>query len=400
MPKICGDGEKKHFEILHVVNKWAIGGVERFIEDLIDECTNPDINQSVLSICTPIGSRIKCLKYGPMYDGTSMPSMLKGAIAFSSFLGRKHYDIVHIHTQNSSGFLYANIAKHNGVGLRIIHSHNTCLGTDAGIIKKVAQVIFRILFSESENCRMACSTEAGNHLFPKKSFMVIPNGINTVRFTFDPVARKEVRSLLDINDDIFLVGCVGTLIEAKNHIRAISVFNELYRENPNSKMVILGEGQLRSHLEMEVVRRGLDGLVAMPGFVNCVYRWYNAMDALLFPSLYEGFPISLVEAQCNGLPVICSDSVTREIGLLDTCCFLSLEDPDADWSRALLRSKRDFTGASAVSVSEKGFDREETIKCLIRIYEGGPSEQATLNNMIRTEGVELISGSGSQGDLP
>ena len=59
VPKICGDGEKKHLEILHVVNKWAIGGVERFIEDLIDECTNPDINQSVLSICTPIDSRIK-----------------------------------------------------------------------------------------------------------------------------------------------------------------------------------------------------------------------------------------------------------------------------------------------------------------------------------------------------
>ena len=139
-------------------------------------------------------------------------------------------------------------------------------------------------------------------------------------------------------------------------------------------MVILGEGQLRSHLEMEVVRRGLDGLVAMPGFVNCVYRWYNAMDALLFPSLYEGFPISLVEAQCNGLPVICSDSVTREVGLLDTCCFLSLEDPDADWSRALLSSERDFTGASAASVGEKGFDREETIKSLMRIYGDAPSE--------------------------
>ena len=66
--------------------------------------------------------------------------------------------------------------------------------------------------------------------------------------------------------------------------------------------------------------------------------------------------------------------MTREVGLLDTCCFLSLEDPDADWSRALLSSERDFTGASAASVGEKGFDREETIKSLMRIYGDAPSE--------------------------
>ena len=106
----------------------------------------------------------------------------------------------------------------------------------------------------------------------------------------------------------------------------------------------------------------------MPGFVDDVYSWYNAMDVVLFPSLYEGFPISLVEAQCNGLPVVCSDTISREVALLDTCVFCSLSDFDEVWVDALLSADRDRSVDSVVMVKDSGFDKENTMNLLLDIY--------------------------------
>lgn len=358
------------FRVLHIVNKWIQGGLERFVEGVVRDCSVDGVGHSILSVCTDVPSDADCPKYGPLNDELGMASMLKGSRRLGPFLREHRFDAVHVHTQNSSGFLYCRIAERAGVPLRIVHSHNSSLGPGNRLVKGAAQGAIRALYFGSENVRLACSGAAGEHLFPGRDFKVVPNGIDIERFRFDPLARAEIRSVLGVGEGRFLVGCVGSMIEAKNHMRALSVFAELKREEPLAFLLILGDGELRGALEAEAARLGISDSVAMPGFVDDAHSWYSAMDALLFPSLYEGLPIALVEAQCNGLPVICSDTVTPEVALLESFCRLSLSAPDTDWASALLSSERDATGASAEAVRMKGFDRRDTAHMLLAIYRG------------------------------
>lgn len=360
--------EKKPLRVLHLVNYWGRGGVVSFIERLVAGCNDAEIEQSILSICNKVESPVKCSQYGPMHNGDSMSSMLMGAMALGRFLELHPFDVIHIHTQNSSGFLYAYIAKRHGIPKRIIHSHSSALGEGAGVIKRSAQIVFRRLYGGSETIRLACSESAGKHLFNMADFRIIPNGIATEKYRFDLNIRARIRTQIGIAPDEFLVGCVGALTSVKNHMRALLIFSKLLQHRPNSKLLILGEGELRSDLEKEATRLGIRDKVSMPGFVDDVYSWYNAMDVVLFPSLYEGFPISLVEAQCNGLPVVCSDTISREVALLDTCVFCSLSDFDEVWVDALLSADRDRSVDSVVMVKDSGFDKENTMNLLLDIY--------------------------------
>lgn len=357
-------------EVLHIVNRWRDGGVERFVKGVVDGCTRDGMGHSALSVCTDINEDIGCPTYGPLCDGQGMASMAAGGRRLQGFLGKKRFDVVHIHTNNSSGFMYAKAAERAGVPLRIVHSHNSSLGPGSRLVKGAAQGVFRVLYAGSENVRLACSEAAGEHLFPGMDFKVVPNGVDIERFRFDSTARTEIRSSLGIGENRFLVGCVGSMIEAKNHMRALSVFTELMREEPSALLLILGDGELRGTLKAEAAHLGISGSVFMPGFVDDTHRWYSAMDALLFPSLYEGLPIALVEAQCDGLPVVCSDTVTEEVALLGSFRRLPLSAPDPEWASALLSAERDVTGAAAEIVRAKGFDRKDTARMLLGIYGG------------------------------
>lgn len=357
-------------EVLHIVNRWRDGGVERFVKDIVSNCTREDIRHAVLSVCTSVEENLGCPTYGPLRDGEGMVAMARGGIDLRGFLERNRFDAVHVHTNNSSGFLYAGAAARAGLPLRIVHSHSSSLGSGQRLLKGIAQKVIRALYAGSENVRLACSAAAGEHLFPGMDYKVVPNGVDIEKFRFDVRSREEIRLAMGVSEGEFLVGCVGSLVEVKNHMRALSIVAEVKREVPSSRLIILGDGGLRGALEAEVVRLGITGSVLMPGFVDDAYRWYSAMDALLFPSLYEGLPIALVEAQCNGLPVICSDTVTEEVALLETFSRLPLSASDERWAAALLEANRDVAGASADVVRAKGFGRETMARMLLGIYRG------------------------------
>ena len=352
------------------MNKWQQGGLERFVEGVVRDCSVDGVEHSILSVCTNVPSDADCPKYGPLNDALGMTSMLKGSRRLDPFLREHRFDVIHVHTQNSSGFLYCRIAERTGVPLRIVHSHNSSLGPGNRLVKGAAQVFFRALYAGSENVCLACSQAAGEHLFPGRGFKVVPNGVDIERFRFDAKARAEIRSALGVGEGQLLVGCVGSMIEAKNHMRALSVFAELKRRKPSAYLLVLGDGELRGTLEAEAARLGLSSSVAMPGFVDDAYCWYSAIDVLLFPSLYEGLPIALVEAQCNGLPVVCSDAVTEEVALLESFRRLPLSASDAEWVSSLLSAERDTTGAAAGTVRAKGFDGNDMARMLLEIYRG------------------------------
>lgn len=354
--------------ILHIVNRWSDGGVERFVEGLILSRVSDSFDQDILSICSPISLDAACGQYGPLVPNDSLWSFFAAGARLNAFLRENAYDVAHIHTNNSSGFFFAHAAKRAGVPVRVIHAHSSGLGMDAGSVKRAANRLLWTGYHGSETGRVACSRVAGEFLFRDAPFMLVNNGVDTEGFRFSGVARSRFRNRYGIPSDAFLVGCVGSLVPVKNHRRAVSIFRELVARRSSAALVFVGDGELRTLLEAEVDRQGLNRKVVFAGLVDDMREAYSALDVVLHPSFYEGLPMALVEAQCNGAPVVASDSVTEEVRLTDGLERLSLDCSDTVWADALLRAERLDPESALKAIHDKGYSKEDVVSGLIRLY--------------------------------
>lgn len=356
--------------VLHVVSRWGQGGVERFIEGVISASRRnyPNVVHEILSICSPVVSDIECLCFGPLVSSTSFASMLQGARNLEQYLLAGAYDCVHIHTNNAMGYIYANVAERAEVPIRIVHSHNTSLGFGSSKAKLVGNRLLCKLYSGSETRRLACSNGAGRHLFGTKEFTVVPNGIDVDHFAFSSNRRRIIRDSLQIPENSFVVGCVGSLIQAKNHERAIEIFARFLKYHSNLQMIIVGDGELRSQLDDKAEKLGLKERLIWIGYVDDVAPYYDAMDALLFPSFYEGYPVALVEAQCSGLWIVASDAITSEVSITSSIFFESLDSDNDIWCNRLLSLCYPEREKSCESVRKAGFDSSNTVAILVQEY--------------------------------
>ena len=148
-------------------------------------------------------------------------------------------------------------------------------------------------------------------MFGNNDFSVINNAINTKDFLFNQHVRKKVREELELQNK-FVIGHVGRFNEPKNHTFIINIFKELVSINDNAKLLLVGEGNLKNEIEKKVEDLGLSQYIVFYGKCDCVNRIMQAFDIFLFPSLYEGLPVTMVEAQANGLKCFISNKVPKE----------------------------------------------------------------------------------------
>ena len=354
--------------VLHIVNKWEKGGVERYIEGLATEISASEVVPSVLSICTDVTTGAPLNKYGPLVAGRGYFALLRGVLLMGAFLDAHTFDVAHIHASNASCCLIAYICERHGVPSRIVHSHSTSMSFETSKIKRSLNSMLLKLYAGHETLRIGCSSEAARALFGQKDSLVVPNGVDVDRFAFDAAERLALRKNLKIDEDCFVVLCVGSFVEVKNHLRSIRIFDHVQRVLQKSKLVMVGDGPLRPAIEDAVKKLNLSNKVIVAGFAEDVATWYSLADVMLFPSFYEGLPISLVEAQANGLPVVCSDTITREVGLLENCRFESLQAQDEVWARDLMSGVRVSSEAAAVKIRAMGFDKQSSIEKVKRAY--------------------------------
>lgn len=225
----------------------------------------------------------------------------------------KEYDIVHCHDIVVGKYI-GKAAKKAGCKF-ILHAHSTKFSE-----KKVRSVRNRILFigaKKTADYFLACSYIAGKAMFGKnvatsKNFFVLLNGINFDRFIFDETKRLDVRKKYNISSDSVLLGCTGRLSKAKNCIFSLKIFNSYLKIHNNSYLIFVGDGSERAKIEKATKKMGLSNNVIITGVQSDVGAYLSAMDFYLFPSLFEGLGLSLVEAQANGLNCIASTNVPQE----------------------------------------------------------------------------------------
>ncbi len=259
-----------------------------------------------------------------------MPALtIKNTFKYNDELERffkKHqgeYDIVHGHTPNAAAY-YMPIAKKYGVPVRIIHSHNS-QGADS-FIKKIRNRLMSKVALANVTEKFACSKYAAEYLYGTDDVFILNNAIDIESYELDFSKRQEIRAELAVDDDTILVGHIGRMVEQKNHSFIVDIAKQSQAHNLNSKFLLLGDGPLRSLIENKIEQENLDDQFILTGVVPNSKDYYNAMDAFILPSIYEGLPVVGVEAQAAGLPTAVSDQVTPETLMADNITALAISE--------------------------------------------------------------------------
>ena len=198
-------------------------------------------------------------------------------------------------------------------------------------------------------------------MFDGRPYIVIKNGILVSKYAFCEDKRKSIRQSLGLENEI-LVGFIGRMASQKNPFFAVNVLRSLILEAPSAKAVFLGDGELRRQVEDAVRAAGIQDNVCFMGNVDNVNEWLSAMDVLLMPSLFEGLPFVLVEAQANGLPCVVSDTVTREADLTGLIHYVDLSSPTDIWADSILQHAGKRNQETAWLLTESGYDIAATAK--------------------------------------
>ncbi len=265
----------------------------------------------------------------PSFRGYNILSYKKAWKAF--FRQHDEFSCIHGHMGSSAAY-YLGVAKRFGIPT-VAHSHGT---TRLINLKEFLYLLFSFPTRFVADTFFACSLDAGRDRFGKRvaassRFRIVRNAFDLAGFGFFPEERALTRRSLGL-ERAFIVGHVGRFDVAKNHAFILKVFREVLARVPEARLLLVGDGDTRPSVEALIADYGLEEQVILLGTRHDVPSLLQAMDVFLFPSLLEGLGISLIEAQCTGLPGITSNRVPREVGITDLVTFLDLKDTEEKWA--------------------------------------------------------------------
>lgn len=233
-----------------------------------------------------------------------------------------NYDIVHDNILILSYFIM-HYAKAYGVPVRILHSHSSKLSGSK--IKAIRNRIFMPLLFKNTNYFIACSRSAGEGMFRKKPFRIVPNVISADKLSFSNSTRMKLRNRFHVNNK-FVMGSVGRLSIEKNPIYAFEIALKVKEIIPNFEYWWIGSGRLRQEAELFIKKHHAENFIKLFGNRTDVSDLYQAMDLFFLPSHFEGLPVTGLEAQAAGLPCLVSDTVSNEFVYTDQVFFFSLKN--------------------------------------------------------------------------
>lgn len=332
--------KKEPIRVAHVVGKWVGGGVEAVVMNYyrnidhnkiqFDFIFDDDSNGIPYDEIESLGGKVFLI---PPYQ-----KVFKYQKELQKVLKKGNYKIVHSHI-NALSVFPLRAAKKVGIPVRIAHSHSTTNKVEWK--KNLLKLILRPFSKVYATDYFACTEHAGRWLFGNKTFeqgqvYVLNNAIDVDKFKYSEITRKNKRKELNINDDTIVIGHIGRFVEQKNHKFLIEIFEKIYKEKPDSVLLLIGQGPLELDIRKQVKDLGLQNSVLFLGQRNDTNELYQAMDLFIFPSLYEGLGMVLIEAQASGCYCIASTEVPKDAKLTENCKFINLNDNAIQWSQYIL----------------------------------------------------------------
>ena len=355
------------------MGKWVGGGVEAVVMNYYRNIDRNKVQFDFIcdddSTCIPkeeiknLGGKVILI---PPYQ-----KVFKYHKELKKVLKEGKYKIIHSHINALSVFsLWA--AKSAKVPVRIAHSHSTSNKKEwkKTLLKNILRPFSKI-FATDYFC---CSELAGRWLFGNKTYdqgkvYLLNNAIDVDKFKYNEKVRKAKRKELNIKDKDLVIGHIGRFVKQKNHEFLIEIFNEIHKQNKNTILLLAGDGPLKEAIQNKVKELNLDKNVKFLGQRNDVNELYQAMDLFLFPSLYEGLGMVLIEAQCAGNLCFASTEVPSVAKLTDNLNFISLSTTPEKWATDILNKIEQYHRKSNKSeITKANYDIKEEVKKLEKKY--------------------------------
>lgn len=285
------------------------------------------------------------------------------------------YDIIEVHTSFWKNTIVEQMAKERNIKV-IVHAHSTGISKarNAEEEKRLLKRHLDIKSKIDENLAdayFACSQDAAEWLYgdaiPEGKVKIIHNTIDANRFAFNEEVRQKMRKTLQL-EDRFVIGHVGRLERVKNQQFLIEIFAEVHKQMESAVLLLIGDGSLRRDLEELAETFGVADSVIFMGKKRETELYYQAMDLFLLPSLMEGFPIVLLEAQCNGLRCLCSEEISSEVFVTDSIKKLALSNHE-QWIREIIKVSviQEREDGSSI-IMRRGFDTKKQIRIIEELY--------------------------------
>lgn len=363
----------KEIRILHVLGSLNRGGTETMIMNIYR-----NIDRSKIQFDFVIHTNEKCdyndeiLEYGgkifniPRYIGKNHFKYKRAWIEF--FNSYPQYKVIHGHMRSTAS-IYLRVAKKYGL-VTIAHSHSTA--SRGNFLEKIVKKIMQFPIRYIADYLFACSNEAGKWLFGRNSikkdnYKVIKNAIDIEKYTFNEVKRNEIRKKLNIQNK-FVVGHVGSFTYPKNHKFLIDVFYEIQKQEKDSVLLLIGDGVLRPQIEEQIKKFGINNNVIMTGVVSNVNDYMQAMDVFVFPSIFEGLGMAVVEAQAAGLQCIVSENIPKEAYITEKIKNISLHKKYEIWVNQILKYTDLKRKNEYKNLNDNGYSINDVANALEKFY--------------------------------
>ncbi len=364
---------KEPIRVLHVLGGLSLGGAESRIMDLYRNIDREEMQFDFLvhsakeehfdKEIKTLGGNVYRIPRFKMYNWFQYKKALK-----QFFAEHKEFRAVHGH-MTSTASIYLPIAKKAGVPITIAHSRSA--GVPGGIKGFLTKWLRSSLKHKTDYC-LACSKEAGEAVFGKEwsdkgKVEVVPNAIAAEKYVYDEGVRNAKRAELGVEDKL-VIGHVGSFREPKNHVFLIQIFAEIYKKRKDAVLLLLGAGALMEQIKAQVKEAGLEDVVLFLGNQGNVSPYYQAMDFLVFPSLFEGLPGTIIEAQTAGLRCLISENITKEVQITELVKGYSLDKSAAEWAECVLANCGYERKNRLADVEKAGFDISAQIGRYKEIY--------------------------------
>ena len=280
------------------------------------------------------------------------------------FKEHPEYKIVHVH-QDCLSSVALQCAKECGVPVRIAHSHSS--NQDKNIKYLIKRHYMKQIPQFATDC-FACGKDAGDWMFEGQSYQILHNAIDASVYVYSSEKAITIREELNVERN-FVMGHVGRFDAQKNHTFLLDIFSECVKIVPNARLLLVGDGEGRTRIQEKAKSLGLEDKVIFTGVRNDVADLLQAMDVFVFPSLYEGVPVTMIEAQASGLPCVISDGVPKDCvitsGLVTS---MKLSDMPSDWAKHIIAQSRTKRENHLREIQAAGYDIVTAAKELENFY--------------------------------
>lgn len=362
--------------VLHILGGLGAGGIETFLMSIYREIDRSKIQFDFLVYPGPkyfYEEEVQCLGGRVFRLQQNRKHPLRTYRAIKQFLSEHRYQNVHCHYGSLDNMMPLITAKACGIEKRIVHAH--CTRFKVQNVRDFADITLhllnRVTARRFATDAFACSAEAAKWFgFDGwEAWKYVPNGIDVTRFTFDGQKRSTARKSLGVSNADVLIGNTGRFSPQKNQLFLLDAFAMLHERIRNTKLVLIGSGPLEEQIRQKIESLELQSDVFILSNRRDTDSLYCAMDCFVFPSIYEGLGIALVEAETSGLPCVVSDAVPEEAIFSENAVVVPLSDSPEQWAQRIewqLRKGR-LEGAED-RARAAGFDMRSTAVWLQEYY--------------------------------